>query len=53
MQLTAGTYCNQYIIIDLKLFSPGAELEEGLLTVAEQMPGLVMSADKTQVCSWA
>jgi hypothetical protein len=45
----AGTYNNQYIVVDLKLFSPGAELQQGLLTIVEQMPGLVMDADKTQV----
>jgi hypothetical protein len=45
----AGTYNNQYIVVDLKLFSPGAELQQGLLTIVEQMPGLVMTADKTQV----
>jgi hypothetical protein len=49
LPVCAGTYNNQYIIVDLKLFSPGAELQPGLLTIVEQMPGLVLSADKTQV----
>ncbi|KAF6266793.1 phospholipase B-like protein [Scenedesmus sp. NREL 46B-D3] len=48
-QYNSGTYNNQYIIVDLKLFSPGAELQRGLLTIVEQMPGLVVAADKTQV----
>lgn len=44
------------MLIDLKRFSPGQELQGGLLTVVEQMPGLVMAADKTQVhrvVAWA
>lgn len=45
----AGTYNNQYIVVDLNKFHPGAELQPGLLTIVEQMPGLVMSADLTQV----
>lgn len=47
-QHNSGTYNNQYIVVDLKRFTPGAELQEGLLTVVEQMPGLVMHGDKTQ-----
>ena len=42
-----GTYNNQYIIVDLKLFSPGKQLKTGLLTIAEQIPGLVVYADAT------
>jgi hypothetical protein len=45
----AGTYNNQYMVVDMKLFSPGEELQPGLLTVVEQIPGLVVSADTTQV----
>lgn len=45
----AGTYNNQYIIVDLNKFKPGSELQPGLLTIVEQMPGLVMSGDLTQV----
>lgn len=41
------------MVIDLKRFSPGQELQAGLLTVVEQMPGLVVAADKTQVSSTA
>lgn len=36
------------MVVDLKRFSPGKELQPGLLTVIEQIPGLVLSADKTQ-----
>lgn len=45
----SGTYNNQYIIVDLNKFSPGSELQSGLLTIVEQMPGLVVSADMTEV----
>ncbi|KAI3424367.1 hypothetical protein D9Q98_009920 [Chlorella vulgaris] len=45
--LNSGTYNNQYMIVDLKRFSPGEELQEGLLWVAEQVPGLVAAADLT------
>lgn len=37
------------MVVDLKRFTPGGELQEGLLTVVEQMPGLVEHADKTRV----
>jgi hypothetical protein len=45
----AGTYNNQYIVVDLNKFQPGSELQPGLLTIVEQMPGLVVSGDLTQV----
>jgi hypothetical protein len=45
----SGTYNNQYIVVDLNKFSPGSELQPGLLTIVEQMPGLVMSGDLTSV----
>ena len=41
--------CNsRYMILDLKHFTPGQELPAGLLWVAEQIPGLVASADVTE-----
>lgn len=46
-QLNSGTYNNQYMILDLKLFTPGTDLKPGLLTIAEQMPGDVVVGDAT------
>lgn len=45
----SGTYNNQWMIVDSKLFSPGKPLANGLLTVLEQMPGNVTWADKTDI----
>ncbi|KAF6260696.1 laminin A [Scenedesmus sp. NREL 46B-D3] len=45
----SGTYNNQYMVLDLKRFMPRRQLQEGLLWVAEQLPGVVEAADMTQV----
>lgn len=37
------------MVVDLKRFAPGKELEAGLLWVAEQIPGLVLAADLTDM----
>lgn len=44
----SGTYNNEYSILSLEKFSPGNALVEGLLVVAEQIPGLVVYGDVTQ-----
>lgn len=36
-QCNSGTYNNQYMIVDLKLFGPGQELQPNLLWVVEQV----------------
>jgi hypothetical protein len=41
--------CLQYMVLDLKRFVPRRQLQEGLLWVAEQLPGVVEAADMTQV----
>uniref|UniRef100_A0A7S3K4T8 Phospholipase B-like n=1 Tax=Aureoumbra lagunensis TaxID=44058 RepID=A0A7S3K4T8_9STRA len=41
----SGTYNNQYDIIDLKLKNSNSS---GLLTIVEQIPGLVQSIDRTE-----
>ena len=38
----------RYMIVDLKRFTPGKDLQPGLLWVAEQIPGLVASRDMTE-----
>jgi len=45
----SGTYNNQWQIVDYKLFVPGQNLTPGTLTILEQVPGFVVSADKTDV----
>ncbi|XP_075889291.1 putative phospholipase B-like 2 [Nelusetta ayraudi] len=45
----SGTYNNQWMIVDYKLFSPGqTKFEEGLLLILEQIPGLIHVEDKTR-----
>ncbi|XP_071369739.1 putative phospholipase B-like 2 [Centroberyx affinis] len=45
----SGTYNNQWMIVDYNLFTPGkTDIDEGLLTVLEQIPGLVIYTDKTR-----
>jgi len=43
----SGTYNNQYMIIDYKLFKPKNALAENTLWIIEQMPGSVYSKDAT------
>ncbi|XP_012669938.1 phospholipase B-like 1 [Clupea harengus] len=44
----SGTYNNQYMVVDLNKVTLGRKIEEGALTVVEQIPGLVVSSDQTQ-----
>ncbi|XP_063078139.1 phospholipase B-like 1 [Engraulis encrasicolus] len=44
----SGTYNCQYMVVDLNRVSLGRRIEDGALTVVEQIPGLVMSSDQTQ-----
>lgn len=43
----SGTYNNQYMLVDLKRFTPGKALNSDLLWVCEQIPGLVAAGDET------
>jgi len=47
-QYNSGTYNNQYMVINYNLFVPRTPLSDGLLWVVEQIPGLVVGADKTE-----
>lgn len=44
----AGTYNNQYMVVDSSKVSLGSHLDDGALTVVEQIPGLVEYSDQTQ-----
>jgi len=44
----SGTYNNQYMAVNVGAFVPGGALPADLLTVVEQIPGLVVSGDATQ-----
>lgn len=44
-QYNSGTYNNQYMILDGKLFTPGQAMQENTLYVVEQIPGLVVGGD--------
>jgi len=45
----SGTYNNQWMIVDYKLFTPGQPLQPGTFWVAEQIPGYLVSGDQTSV----
>ena len=46
----SGTYNNQYVVLDITLFTPGSkELAPGTMWVVEQIPGLVERQDLTDV----
>nr|XP_055051064.1 phospholipase B-like 1 [Misgurnus anguillicaudatus]XP_055051065.1 phospholipase B-like 1 [Misgurnus anguillicaudatus] len=44
----SGTYNNQYMIVDTSRVNLGSRLQDGALTVVEQIPGLVEYSDQTQ-----
>ncbi|XP_019349178.2 putative phospholipase B-like 2 [Alligator mississippiensis] len=49
-EFNSGTYNNQWMIVDYNAFLPGkASIQQGVLTVLEQIPGLMISADKTEL----
>lgn len=44
----SGTYNNQYMILDRSKVKLGRSIDDGALTVVEQIPGLVEYSDQTQ-----
>ncbi len=48
----SGTYNNQYMVIDLKSYDQ-KQISPGLLTVIEQIPGVVMHDDATDILTMA
>ncbi|CUG94263.1 phospholipase B, putative [Bodo saltans] len=48
-QYNSGTYNNEWLIIDLNLFRPNQpwQQESGILTIVDQMPGLIIGRDLT------
>ncbi|KAI5087548.1 phospholipase B domain containing 1 precursor [Silurus meridionalis] len=45
----SGTYNNQYMVLDVSKISLGLRLDNGALTIVEQIPGLVEYSDQTEV----
>ena len=45
----SGTYNNEYVVLDSKLFEPGKKPSANLLWMIEQFPGFSKSADITNV----
>jgi len=43
----SGTYTNQWLIVDNNKFNSNGNLDKGLLTVLEEVPGLIIYNDQT------
>ncbi|XP_073486321.1 putative phospholipase B-like 2 [Aquarana catesbeiana] len=49
-KFNSGTYNNQWMVVDYNKFKPGeTDVPSGLLTVLEQLPGLMTWADKSDL----
>ena len=48
-KLNSGTYNNQWMIVDYKMFSPHTGINMGTLLVLEQLPGSVVYKDMSEV----
>ncbi|XP_040272557.1 putative phospholipase B-like 2 isoform X2 [Bufo bufo] len=49
-KFNSGTYNNQWMVVDYNKFNAGSpETPRGLLTVLEQLPGMVITADKSDL----
>ncbi|XP_049513987.1 putative phospholipase B-like 2 [Dermacentor silvarum] len=45
----SGTYNNQYVIVDYKLFKPGTAIVKDTLWIIEQMPGIMRQKDVSEI----
>eukprot|EP00755_Sulcionema_specki_P035816 Sspe_Gene.21958::Locus_8269_Transcript_1_1_Confidence_1.000_Length_1883::g.21958::m.21958 len=48
----SGTYCNQYMVVNYNLFTPGNPLVPGTLWVMEEIPGQLPGQDVTDLLSY-
>ena len=48
-EYNSGTYNNQYIVLSAGTFVPGKPLPPGFLVIVEQLPGLVVAGDTTEL----
>jgi len=46
-QFNSGTYNNQMIVLDMKKFTVGKQVQDGLLLIAEQLPSQIVARDMT------
>ena len=44
----SGTYNNQYMVVNVGVFAPSKALPDNILTIVEQIPGLVVYGDASQ-----
>eukprot|EP00929_Paragymnodinium_shiwhaense_P119613 TRINITY_DN91515_c0_g1_i1.p1 TRINITY_DN91515_c0_g1~~TRINITY_DN91515_c0_g1_i1.p1 ORF type:complete len:627 (+),score=68.27 TRINITY_DN91515_c0_g1_i1:65-1882(+) len=45
----SGTYCNQWMVLDINKFEAGKDLPKDTFWVLEEVPGLIVAEDKTDV----
>jgi hypothetical protein len=48
----SGTYNNQWMVFDLKQFTPGQDLKPGSFYILEQFPGMIAVRDETATLSY-
>eukprot|EP00762_Andalucia_godoyi_P002403 ANDGO_02752.mRNA.1 Phospholipase B-like protein G len=48
-QFASGTYTNQWIVVDMKKFTPRSQPQAGFVWIAEEIPGLVATQDVTPI----